>query len=198
MDDSHSGNWRASRQRRQLFFRIKEIYVQPTPRATKRAKQTFQNSVEFICSQPSLLSCSFIILSCCRKEARRRYLSRCLSPAWWSKIFDTFAASISPNPNKPVKGLLKTVRLCACDQVNVFLGSSSADESLSWRAKVLSDQKANDLRAVSSLYVERGLFALRYISASEAVDWPTAEIFIPSEMQGHIRLIAAPARSWDA
>ena len=57
---------------------------------------------------------------------------------------------------------------------------------------MLSERKANDLRAVSSLYVERGLFALRYVSANVGVDWPNAEIFISEDMQGRIRLVAAP------
>jgi len=47
-------------------------------------------------------------------------------------------------------------------------------------------------RVVSSLYVERGLTVVRYLSSPASADWPTAEVIAPSELRGKVQLVPAP------
>ena len=56
----------------------------------------------------------------------------------------------------------------------------------------MADRSEAGLQAISPLYVERGLFALRYVSADDAKGWPTAEVFLPTELGGKLRQVCAP------
>jgi hypothetical protein len=59
----------------------------------------------------------------------------------------------------------------------------------------VEDRGDSGLQAMSPLYVERGLFALRYVSADDEKEWPTAEVFLPPGVDGKVRQICAPGVS---
>jgi hypothetical protein len=58
----------------------------------------------------------------------------------------------------------------------------------------MEDHGDSGLHVASPLYVDRGLFALRYVSAEDPKGWPTAEVFLP-EVGGKMRQIFAPGAS---
>ena len=55
----------------------------------------------------------------------------------------------------------------------------------------MDQRNSSDVRAISPLYMERGMLADPLVS-TKTVNWPTAQVFIPAELEGKVRLVAAP------